>query len=173
MKDTSMGRHFTLLFVFTCAVLLGIETSAQVTNLKVNGSTSNFILPQEMGVTWECNIPTGGSAEFEVWLHIGGSTFIDPSTDKSIFGTGMQTDGDLIGNNGPPDMDGLVNGHMSFTASTIHLAPGTYIFKFTNNGVTSTIKGIVVSMAAPAYTIAGKFIPGAGQSAANLLCVQR
>jgi len=168
-----MGRFFTLLFVFICVVSFGIETNAQVTNLKINGQSGSFVISQDIGVAWDCDIPTGQTATFEILMHINGSTFIDPSTDKNLFGTGMMTDGDTQGNNGPPDMDGTVNGHMTFTSNTIILAPGSYTFIFANNGVTTSITGTVVAMASPAYTIAGKFTPGSGQSAKNILILAK
>ncbi len=163
-----MKRIFTFAFLFI-AVLLNSSIQAQVTNLKINGQSGSFVGTQDVGVIWECDIPAGQSAEFEIWLHVSGGTFIDPSTDKNMFGTGTQTDGDTRGNNGPPDMDGTVNGHLMFSANTIYLAPGSYTFKFKNNGVTASISGTILPAAAPAYTIAGKFTPGAGKSAKNVL----
>lgn len=163
-----MKRIFTFAFLFSI-ILFAVSAHAQVTNLKVNGQSGTFIISQDIGVTWDCDIPAGQSAEFAILMHINGGTFIDPSTDKNIFGTGTMTDGDAQGKNGPPDMDGTVNGHLTFTTNTIILAPGSYTFKFINNGTTTSITGTVIAMASPAYTITGKFTPGAGQSAKNIL----
>ena len=156
-------------FVVVALVLFGLETNAQVTNLKINGFTSNFILNQAQGITWEANLPVGGTATCELWIHLAGSSFIDPSVDKSVFGVFTQTDGDIGGNNGPGDMDSTKNGHVLLTIPTIHLAPGNYIFKMSNGGVTAQISGLVVAMPSPAYTITGKFTPAAGKSAQNVL----
>ncbi len=163
-----MKRIFTFAFLFINLLLIP-TTQAQVTNLKVNGQSGNFVISQDIGVTWDCDIPAGQSAQFKILMHINGGTFIDPSTDKNLFGTGTQTDGDITGNDGPPDMDGTVNGHLTFTTNTILLAPGSYTFVFIHNSITTSINGTVLPMAAPAYTIAGKFTPGSGQSAKNIL----
>ncbi len=163
-----MKRIFTFAFLFTI-ILFAVSTQAQITNLKVNGQSGSFVATQDVGVVWECDIPIGQSAEFEIWLHVGGGTFIDPSTDKNIFGTGTQTDGDVSGNNGPPDMDAAVNGRLTFSTNTIYLAPGSYTFKFKNSGVTTSISGTILPASAPAYTIAGKFTPGSGKGAKNIL----
>ena len=163
-----MKRFYTITFLLIIT-LLGISVQAQVTNLKINGQSGSFIISQDIGITWDCDIPTGQSATFQILMHINGSTFIDPTTDKNMFGTGVMTDGDSQGNNGPPDMDGIANGHLTFTSNTIILAPGSYTFIFTNNGTATSITGTVVAMASPAYTIAGKFTAGSGQSAKNIL----
>ncbi len=165
--NTKKPFFFFLLFVILISI--SSSTNAQVTNLSINGSTSNFIGTQDIGVQWQYDVPVGSTTKVELWLHLGGSTFIDPSTDKSIFGAFYQTDGDAEGRNGPPDFDGLQNGHVLMNIPTIFLAPGNYIMKFTNNNQTVQISGTILPMAAPAYTISGKYTPHAGVSAQNIL----
>lgn len=162
-------RTYTTLLILFASILLGFEAEAQVTNLKVNGQSSNFTLLQDIGMSWDCDLPVGGTATIEVWLHVSGNTFIDQATDKSIFGTFSQTDGDTKGNNGPNDMDGTVNGHLNFNVTTLILAPGNYILKFTNNNVVTQISGTVVAMSSPAYTVMGKYTPASGMTAQNIL----
>lgn len=160
---------FFIFLLFVILISAGTSTNAQVTNLSINGSSSNFIGTQDIGVQWQYDVPVGSTTKVELWLHLGGSTFIDPSTDKSIFGAFYQTDGDAEGRNGPPDFDGLQNGHVVMNIPTIFLAPGKYIMKFTNNNQTVQISGTILPMAAPAYTISGKYTPHAGASAQNIL----
>lgn len=165
--NTRIPFFFFLLFVIL--ISMSSLTNAQVTNLSINGSSSNFIGTQDIGVQWQYDVPVGSTTKVELWLHLGGSTFIDPSTDKSIFGAFYQTDGDAEGRNGPPDFDGLQNGHVVMDIPTIFLAPGKYIMKFTNNNQTVQISGTILPMTAPAYTISGKYTPHAGVSAQNIL----
>ena len=159
----------TYLYLFMVIVFMCPATNAQISNLKVNGATSNFIGPQTIGAEWEFDAPVGSSTKIEIWLHINGGTFIDPSTDKSVFGTFYQTDGDQSGRNGPPDFDGLTNGHVVMNMPSILLAPASYIFKFTNNNVTTQISGTIIPMPSPAYTISGKYTPHSGMTAQNIL----
>jgi hypothetical protein len=97
-------KKLTTTFFLFALILFGVTTNGQVTNLKVNGQSSSFIISQDIGVTWDCDIPTGQTATFDILMHINGSTFIDPTTDKNLFGTSTMTDGDTKGNNGPPDI---------------------------------------------------------------------
>ncbi len=165
--NTKKPFFCSLLFVFLISISSLIN--AQVTNLSINGSSSNFIGTQDIGVQWQYDVPVGSTTKVELWLHLGGSTFIDPSSDKSIFGAFYQTDGDMEGRNGPPDFDGLQNGHVVMNIPTIFLAPGKYIMKFTNNNQTVEISGTILPMAAPAYTISGKYTPHAGATAQNIM----
>ncbi len=145
------------------------DTSAQITNLTVNGFSANFSSTQGQGTAWECNIPTGGTMICEIWADLNGNGVIDPATDKSIFGVFTQTDGDASGKNGPGDMDSLVNGHLILTMPDFDLAPGKYVLRFSNNNVVSLVTGTVNPMISPAYTISGTIIPPPSFSSKNII----
>lgn len=147
-------------------LLFGYLANAQVTNLKVNGYSSNFTMVQGDSLKWEYNLPVGGTAEGEIWIDLNGNGAIDPSTDKQIFGTFTQTDGQS-GGNGPGDMDGLVNGHILLAMGNLGLAPTKYIFKFSNSGVAQSVAGTVTVLPSPTYTVSG-VVTVPGKSAQNI-----
>ena len=91
---------------------------------------------------------------------------IDPGTDK-VFARFDQTDGSTVGENGPPDMDGTVNGQISFD-SPVGLAPAKYIFHVTHNGSSQQMDGEVTPLLSPNATISGVITPPAGHSAKNI-----
>ena len=140
-----------------CLVYAFASTSfAQVTNLTVNGSSSDFTFQQGGTLNWKYYLPVGGTAQCEIWIDINGNGTIDPASDKQLFGTFTQTDGLFSGDSGPGDMDSVANGQCYFTMANFGLAPAQYLLKFTNNGVGQTIAGTVTAMPSPAFTISGK-----------------
>src|SRR6267154_2263796 len=98
-------------------IILSIVTPAysQVTNLVVSGTNApaRFSFVSGNSISWSYTIPTGTTTVIEIRLDVNGNGTIEPGTDK-VFTTFAQTDGDTAGN-GPPDMDGLVNGAVSFS----------------------------------------------------------
>lgn len=164
-----MKTTFTFLLLTISFFILGLSAQAQVTNLKINGYTSNFILPEESGIMWEFDIPVGESAFSEAWLDVNANGLIDPGIDKDLFHGGFyQTDGDPEGEDGPPDMDGVANGHFTFVFANMHFAPGAYIFHFTHNGIGPVLAGTITPLASPTYTISGKLNVIGGISPQNI-----
>jgi hypothetical protein len=137
------------LLIFACAT-----ATSQVTNLIVNGSSTNFSLTSGDVITWSYDIvPTGGTANAELWVDINLNHAIDPGTDRMILAF-TQTDGDTMGNNGPPDTDGLADGavHLTFP---LGMAPEHYVLKFTSGGVGESIWGDILPLASPAFSVSG------------------
>ena len=163
MKKTSL---LSLISFFI--LVLGYRAEAQVTNLTVNGVSSNFTFVQGDALTWEFNLPVGGTASCEIWIDIDGNGVIDPLIDKSVFGVIPQTDGQP-GINGPADMDSTVNGHIILVVPDFGLAPAKYVFRFTNNGVGESIAGTVTPVVSPAFTVSGTVTPPPSISAKNIL----
>src|SRR5450759_155378 len=149
-----MGKIFLLLLISFSILFLGYHAEAQVTNLTVNGMSSNFTFVQGAVLTWEYNLPVGGTANGEIWIDINGNGVIDPLIDKSVFGVFPQTDGQS-GTNGPGDMDSTVNGHIILAVPDFGLAPAKYVFRFTNNGVGQSIAGTVTPLVSPTFTVSG------------------
>ena len=149
--------------------LFSYVANAQVTNVKVNGFSSNFTMVQGDSLKWVYNLPVGGTAECEIWIDLNGNGIIDQASDKQLFGTFTQTDGISNENNGPGDMDGLANGKCLFAMGNFGLAPAKYILKFTNAGVGQSITGTVTAMPSPAFTVSGKITPPPGINAQNIL----
>ena len=163
-------KKISLIISIVCLIFfLQSNADAQVTNLTVNGSASNFSFTQGDFFTWEYNLPLGSSADCEIWIDVNGNGVIDPATDIQLFGTITQTDGSFSGDSGPGDMDSVANGHCLLTVSNFGLAPANYVLKFTNNGIGQTITGTVTTMPLPAFTISGKVTPPPGISAQNIL----
>src|ERR1700690_2710879 len=118
-------KTFLWLVVLAAAAGVSIPASAQVTNLTVDHVSSAFTMASGDTVQWSYDIPTpGGSATGEIWYDVNGNGIIEPGIDVAKF-LFYQTDGDTNGNAGPPDMDGLANGHLVYHQRT-GVAPGHY-----------------------------------------------
>lgn len=159
--------------ISVCAMVLGyfVSGNAQITNLTVNGASSNFTMESGGQLTWEMNVPSGSSVTGEIWYDVNNNGTIDPSTDFRYVEF-IQTDGDTIGNSGPNDMDGTVNGHILFSTQA-GVAPGKYIFRFTQGSSIKTVAGTVTALTAVAHTLAGNVTPPSGHSAQWLLVEAR
>jgi Secretion system C-terminal sorting domain len=158
---------YNLLLLIAVVVLFPIKNStAQVTNLKVDGSATSFTMTSGDTLTWTYDVPAGASTTIQVWYDVNGNGAIDPATDV-LWQAFTQTDGDAVGNNGPPDMDGQVNGAV-LLKMPIGLAPGKYVLKFTEGGASVSIAGTVSPLSSPAQTISGKVTVPSGKSAANI-----
>ncbi|HLB00313.1 MAG TPA: hypothetical protein VJO14_02910, partial [Bacteroidota bacterium] len=148
MQKNAMALTTLLLLLLSFTPAL-----SQVTNLIVNGSSTNFTMTSGDVVSWSYNLPAGEAAIGEIWIDLNTNQAIDPGTDRRLLSF-TETDGDTIGYNGPPDMDGLVNGAIQLTMP-VGLAPQAYVLKFSNNGVGQSVWGSVDPLASPAYTISG------------------
>ena len=159
-------KAFLWLALLTCAAGAIFSASGQVTNLVVNGVSSNFSGASGDTVTWTYDLPVGATAFGELWYDVNGNGTIESGTDVPRF-LFSQTDGDTNGNGGPPDMDGIANGHIVFH-QRIGLAPGKYVFRVTQNSAGQSISGTVTPLLSPAHTISGTVTPPAGKSAQNI-----
>ncbi len=160
-----MKYKFLLISTFFLFVL-SKSSSAQISNLMVNGSSTSFTMTSGDTLSWSYNLPTGSTATVEVWYDVNGNGTIEPATDI-VWDSFTQTDGNAIGNNGPPDMDGQANGAISFK-EPVGIAPGKYVMKFSQGGSSATIAGTVSPLPSPAHTISGTITVPAGASAANI-----
>lgn len=145
-----------------------LQSNAQVSNLKVNGSSSPFTMTSGDNLSWSYNLTTGGTSIGEVWVDINTNQTIDPGTDIRMFYFTI-IDGDSNGVNGPGDIDGAANGVISVGPFALGLAPAAYIMKFTENNVGQTITGTVNHLASVSYTISGKVTSLVGLSAGNVI----
>ncbi len=159
----------TITFVLF-AVLLTVfapSTDAQVTNLKIQNSTSSFTFVSGGTFGWEFDVPAGDTAYAEIWLDVNANGSIDPAADH-LYLSFLQGDGVMDGLNGPPDLDGMANGHVTFQAK-VGIAPGTFIMKFSDHGSGMQLPGTCTPLASPAHTISGKVTVPAGKSAQYIL----
>jgi len=138
---------------FVAFLFLITPLYSQVTNFTVNGSSTNFSMTSGDVVNWSFNLPAGATATGEIWIDLNANHAIDPGSDVRLFLFG-QTDGDTVGNSGPPDMDGVVNGMVAISIP-VGLAPQNYVLKFSHNGSGQEIWGVVAPLTSPAYTISG------------------
>ena len=164
-----MKKGYLCCLISCLIIFIESNVYAQVTNLTVNGYTSDFSFTQGDSLKWEYNLPDGGTAQCEIWIDLNGNGIIDPTIDKQLFGTFTQTDGIYNGGNGPGDMDSVANGQCYFAMANFGLAPAKYVLRFTNNGVGQSITGTVTAMASPAFTVSGKVTPPPGINAQNIL----
>lgn len=142
-----------LLCVMLTALFLVDAAWSQVTNFTINGSTTSFTMTSGGLIDWSYNIPAGEGALGEIWIDVNANHAIDPATDRRVISF-VQTDGDTLGNNGPPDTDGLVNGEVHLTMP-VGLAPADYIVRFEHNSVGQSIWGTMHPLASPAFSVSG------------------
>ena len=137
----------SLFFVFA------LNTFGQITNLQVTGVSADFTIASGDVISWSYDVPNPGDTTFlNFWIDANNNKILDSNdVDWTYF---SQIDGDSKGQNGPPDIDGLVNGHVSFQQK-VGLAPGHYILSFVNNGSIISIPGTITPLEAVAYTISG------------------
>jgi len=143
-----------------CVVAIG---QAQVTNLSFNNTGTTFTMTSGDTLRWEYDITPGATAQIEYWLDVNQNGTIEDGTD-ALFASFTQTDGNMNGNGGPPDLDGAVNGHVVFYQQ-LGLAPGYYVGKFTHNASSVYATGIVSALSSPAHTVSGHVTPPPGKSA--------
>lgn len=151
------------LFFLLLLVCEPVFVQGQVTNLVVNGSSTNFIMVSGDTIKWEYNIPIGAKTVGEVWYDVNGNGTVEPGTDVARF-IFAQTDGDTSNMGGPPDLDRSANGHIIFYARA-GIAPGKYVVRFTQNSVSQSVAGTATPLLSPAHTISGTVTPPAGKSA--------
>ncbi len=147
------GFVLALVMLCTCYV-----ATAQITNLTVNGATTTFSITSGDTIRWQYNInPVGATVNGELWYNVNQNGVIDTAVDKQFLAF-RQTDGDTNGNGGPPDMDGLANGHVLFY-QPIGFAPGKYIFKLSYNSDVHIVTGTMLPLLSPSHTISGTVTP--------------
>src|ERR1035438_9253003 len=111
-----------LSLLLTLLLFLSITTYSQVTNVTINGQTSNFTMASGDQLSWAYDVPNlGDSTLIEIWVDVDQNGVLNPAVDV-IWTYFVQIDGDTHGQNGPPDGDGLVNGHVTMQ-QTLGLAP--------------------------------------------------
>lgn len=160
MKTLLRFLFFVFVLIFSSAAY------AQVTNLLVNGSSTHFTMESGSEISWSYNLPVGGTALLQIWIDVNSNTVIEPATDV-LWQSFYQIDGrmDL---NGPPDLDGSVNGQIVF-AQPVGLAPADYVMSFNNNNSPVTISGTVTPLTSPVFTVSGSVTVPAGKSAQYLV----
>ena len=155
--------RFILLVPF---FVFSTKTSGQISNLLVDGSSTQFTMASGDVISWSYNLAVGDTALLEIWLDLNSNNVIDPGTDV-LWQSFYQIDGGQ-GQNGPPDIDGVANGEISF-AQSVGLAPGNYVMSFSNNGSTVTVPGTVTPLDSPVFTITGNITVPQGKSAQYLI----
>ncbi len=160
-----MKKIFLLsLFLFFSISLIAF---AQVTNLQVNGNSTNFSMASGDEVSWSFDVPNLGDTTFlEFWIDVNNNEIIDSEDVLWVYFN--QIDGDPNGQNGPPDMDGIANGHVSFQQK-VGLAPAHYVLSFKNNDSVVTIPGSVTPLDNITFTISGHVAVPSGYSSKNIV----
>ena len=160
MKNLSL--LFLLLFFFS------LTAYSQVTNLKVNGSSSNFTMASGDLFGWSFDVPYAGDTTLVViWIDADQNGILHPSVDV-VWTFFNQIDGDPNGQGGPPDVDGVADGHVSFQQN-LGLAPAHYIMTFKNHDNVQSLAGTITNLASPTFTISGTVTVPNGFSKANIV----
>ncbi|HKI77456.1 MAG TPA: T9SS type A sorting domain-containing protein [Ignavibacteriaceae bacterium] len=144
-----------MILVLLVSLLVSVCSFAQVTNLLVNGSSSNFTGVSGSQFGWSYDVPSAGDTTFlQIWIDTDNNGVLNNSVDV-LWNSFMQIDGDPNGHNGPPDIDGTADGHVSFMQN-LGLAPVHYIIYFKNNNIIKLIAGQLTALASPTFTISGR-----------------
>ena len=122
-------------------------------NLLINGLAANVQARQGEPFTWQFNLPVGSTANMEIWVDTDTNSVLDPAIDFSLIQF-TQTDGQPEGN-GPPDMDGLVNGRV-WVSMKNGLAPGRYFMRVFQAGLADTVDFQVLPLLNPAFSVFGR-----------------
>ena len=159
-------KNLSLLLVLP--LFLSLTAYSQVTNLVVNGQTSNFTMASGDQISWAYNVPNpGDSTLIEIWVDADQNGILNPAVDV-LWNCMVQIDGDTKGQNGVPDMDGLANGYVSIQAN-VGLAPAHYIMVFKNHNNYKYIAGTVTNLVSPVFTISGTVTVPSGFSKQNIM----
>jgi len=164
-KEERMKLRYIVGSLFAIAILSSTART-QVTGLLVNGVPTNFTMTTGDTIGWTFNCPVGSTTVFDLWFDVNANGTIDPGVDQLVQ-TFSQTDGDTAGN-GPPDLDGSANGHVIF-AQPVGLAPGHFVMKLTNNGLSVICAGTINPLSSPAFSVSGHITPPSGKSAQYVL----
>jgi hypothetical protein len=158
-----MKKFFILSLVFCFA----FDSFGQVSNLVVNGISDSLIIASGDVISWSYDVPNPGDTTLlDFWIDANNNKELDSSDIQWTYF--MQIDGDPNGHNGPPDMDGSVNGKVSFQQK-VGLAPGNYILTFKNNDSVIAIPGTVTPLVTATFTISGHINVPAGLSKKNIV----
>ena len=157
-----------ILLVILFLFLFVINLQAQVTNLTVNGVTSDFTMTTGDEISWSYNVPNVGDTTLvEIWIDTDMNGELNESIDV-IWTYFLQIDGDPEGYNGPPDIDGEANGHVSFQQA-VGLAPADYVMIFKNHNDVETISGSVSPLSSHTFTISGNVTVPDGYSSQYIM----
>ncbi|MCL5021177.1 MAG: hypothetical protein M1339_05875 [Bacteroidetes bacterium] len=75
-------KYVLLLFSAILVLFLAGSSSAQISNVKVDGSTTSFTMISGDTITWSYNVnPSGASTTVQVWYDVNRNGTIDPATD--------------------------------------------------------------------------------------------
>ncbi len=149
-----------LLSLFTLLALYAFDAYGQVTNLLVNNQATSFTMTSGDTLSWSYDLPAPGDTTLvEVWIDEDNSGTIN--SGDIMWNYFIQIDGDTVGHNGPPDMDGMADGHVSFK-QPVGLAPAHYILSYENHQMTKTVSATVTALASPTFTISGNVSDASG-----------
>lgn len=147
-----------LLSLFALLIVYAFNAYGQVTNLMVNNQTTSFTMVSGDTLTWSYDVPAAGDTTlFEVWMDMDNSGTIN--SGDILWGAFDQIDGDTVGLNGPPDMDGKTDGHVFFKQA-VGLAPAHYVLYFRNHNMAKTVSGTVTALTSPTFMISGNVSMG-------------
>jgi hypothetical protein len=163
-----MKKLFTFFQIVFVLFFFSSQSNAQVTNLQVNGSSSPFTVTSGDSISWSYNLSIGGTSQVEIWVDVNSNLSIDQGVDILMYQF-LITDGDPEGQNGPPDMDGTVNGAIEFGPLALGLTPASYILNFTEDSVGQMVTGTVTNLTNPSFTVSGKVIASSGLNPANVI----
>lgn len=164
-----MGCFMKYMSLFLILILaLTVDSYSQITNLTVLGGTTSFTAASGDLFGWSYDVPKPGDTTLiQIWIDTDQNGLLNTSTDV-LWTYFNQIDGDTRGHNGPPDIDGLANGHVSFQQK-LGLAPAHYIMVFKNHNNYKTFTGTINNLASPAFTISGNVTVPAGSSKKNIM----
>lgn len=128
-------------------------------NLLINGQKSGSQFQQGAELQWSYQVPVGAMANLELWVDQNNDSSLTQNDDLLLFPF-SQVDGEFM-RDGPPDMDGLVNGSV-FVQMPLGLAPARYFFRVYDLTHADTAEFKILPIPQPQQTIFGQVLDEIG-----------
>ena len=109
----------------------------------VNGDTTGTTMVQGDEFGWGCNCDSGATINFEIWLDINANSVIEPATDRMLTVESI-TDGDPLS-----EFAAALDGYAISDYTVLSGAPGSYIFRATDEVMDSSFRRIMTMTALP------------------------
>ena len=125
----------------------------------VNGDSTATSMIQGDLIAWGANCDVGGSLYWEVWYDIDEDDVIDDLEDYQV-ATMIATDGDTIGEDGPPDISPTPDGWYITPPMILGLAAGHYLFEAVNLTDSTSVQKLLTctEMTSPPNTFSGHLV---------------
>lgn len=144
----SLLRFFALAVV---SILCSSVSLSQI-SITINDSTVPVNVIQGDTISWTITLPPGETSFNQIWIDFDGNGVV--STGDRVMYEFLTRDGQLDEMQGPPDMDGIVNGQIFFRDAA-PMPPADFIFVVRYDTSQASLGFTIKALTSPAYTLSG------------------